>query len=131
MACTWVASDTSHNANAACAPAPVSSAVTCFPVSSLTSATTTAAPSLANRRAAAAPWPLPAPVMTATRPSSFPMYRALPRTRAEPGLAAAATSAGPGAGSGPHATATLAADPARGCGPGLRRLAAGPPVCPG
>ena len=73
VACTWAASETSQAANAARAPAPVSSSVTWRPVSSLTSATTTAAPSLVNSRAAAAPWPLPAPVMTATLPSSFPM----------------------------------------------------------
>jgi len=68
MAAYWAASETSHSVNAACAPAAVSSPVTCSPVSAFTSATTTAAPSLPNRRAAAAPWPLPAPVMTASRP---------------------------------------------------------------
>ena len=51
---------------------PPTSAAAASPGPSAKSATTTCAPSEANRRAVSRPIPLAAPVMTATRPSNLP-----------------------------------------------------------
>src|SRR3954453_2324743 len=51
---------------------PPTSSACAWPPASSRSATTTCAPSPANRRAPARPMPLAAPVMTATLPSSLP-----------------------------------------------------------
>src|SRR5512142_2789084 len=73
IASTSRASDTSAWTNSALPPAFSISATVSRPAASLTSATTTFAPSRANRRADSRPMPLPAPVMTATLPESLPM----------------------------------------------------------
>src|SRR4051794_3526575 len=52
---------------------PPTSSAAAWPGPSATSATTTLAPSDANRRAVSSPMPLAAPVMTATRPSNLPV----------------------------------------------------------
>ena len=54
---------------------PSISSASAVPPASSRSATTTCAPSAANRRALARPMPLAAPVMTATLPSSLPATR--------------------------------------------------------
>src|SRR3954462_6244179 len=74
MPCTSSASVTSARTNS-----PSISSASAVPPSLSTSATTTRAPSAANRRALARPMPLAAPVMTATFPSSLPAT-ALPLT---------------------------------------------------
>ena len=55
----------------ACTCSPFVSAATFSPAASSMSIATTCAPSAANRRAAASPIPLPAPVMTTVRPSNL------------------------------------------------------------
>src|SRR5206468_324195 len=74
----------------ACPPAAVIPPATARPPSSTASATTTAAPSSAKSRAAIAPMPLPAPVMTATFPSNLPTApprpAACPDVRMLPGV---------------------------------------------
>src|SRR3954454_7483754 len=67
MPCTSSAEVTSARTNS-----PSISSASALPPSSSRSATTTCAPSAANRRALARPMPLAAPVMTATLPSSLP-----------------------------------------------------------
>src|ERR1700687_3715356 len=57
----------------ACPPARWTSSTTFRPDASLTSATTTFAPSPANSNADSRPMPLPAPVITATLSASLPM----------------------------------------------------------
>src|SRR6266545_7066718 len=63
---TDASSLTSHAQNS-----PPTSAAAAFPASSAMSTQTSRAPSAANRRTVASPIPLPAPVTTATRPSSL------------------------------------------------------------
>src|SRR5215469_18321448 len=69
---SWL--DTSQETASACEPACSIWAATCLQFSRSTSARITCAPSSAKRRAVAAPIPLPAPVIKATRPSSFPIH---------------------------------------------------------
>src|SRR5271156_1855051 len=65
---TEVGSVTSVGTKTACAPLATSSADIAAPVSGLSSATTTRAPSAAKQRAVAAPMPWPAPVTIAILP---------------------------------------------------------------
>src|SRR5674476_1460716 len=73
MASTCASSDTSTVTAVAAPPAATISVVTDSALSGTTSATTTLAPSVAKRIAATRPMPLPAPVITATLPSSRPI----------------------------------------------------------
>src|SRR5262245_13459631 len=77
VASTSASTPTSQWWNAARAPLAATSATTASPASSLMSAHTTAAPSLAKRRSVAAPMPDAAPVMIATLPSNLCMDEAL------------------------------------------------------
>ncbi len=80
----WYRSRTASSlVTSTCTNWPPTSSAASLPASSSMSATTTVAPSAASRRAVASPMPLPAPVITATRPASrcgFVLTRA-PRRR--------------------------------------------------
>src|SRR5664280_2471695 len=73
MASTCASSDTSTVTAVAAPPAATISVVTDSASAATTSATTTLAPSAAKRIAVTRPMPLPAPVITATLPSSRPI----------------------------------------------------------
>src|SRR5438552_16454469 len=79
-----LSSETSACTNRAFPPAAPISSATPRPAASLTSATTTRAPSRANRSADSRPMPPPAPVMTATLSSSLPISASLEEARPFP-----------------------------------------------
>ena len=68
-------------ATSVCTYVPPTSAASASPASSLRSATTTVAPSCANRRTVANPMPEQPPVTTATLPSSLPAMVISPMPR--------------------------------------------------
>ena len=78
MASTWASSVTSHRNGTTASP---SSSAVCSS-RPLMSAASTLAPSRTNTAADARPMPDPAPVMTATLPSSSPMVPPVPLARA-------------------------------------------------
>ena len=113
MACTCAACATSTDTNAASPPLERMASTVARPASSTASATTTLAPSAANSSAPTRPSPPPAPVISATFPSSrdvvvgeLLMRRAAYRPRVRPGpphhdrvrWAGAAVRCGPGRG---------------------------------
>ncbi len=106
MASTWPSSDTSTVTGVAEPPASTISATADSAWSATTSAATTWAPSAAKRAAATRPIPLPAPVITATLPSSRAISVSLS------GLQRPSMVCGEGVGLGPgctHSTGTLPA----------------------
>ena len=65
------AATSASDVTSACTNRPPVSAAAFSPAASSMSTATTCAPSVANRRAAASPIPLPAPVMTTVLPSNL------------------------------------------------------------